>query len=255
MDSLYWKKLIPDIKIVPSTQLFYKQYVYRLELQAYAGKCISSDATIEETLAVRKISHRQINYGGSWGAKINRNLKNADVVWLKYLQIFRQANLNNLKIRIEEPAIQIYSSDEQALADFVRDLPDEFKKYVTSISRPESDQTMDLILAGKKIVKKQPTYEFKICFRDGNYNYNVRNDVMNYLDSLGNLVRIPKHFRDHFTKPYDTIWDCYIYSNDIKLATFIQLINPNLIRTIIEMATTSKINTVIIEDVHNGQNP
>lgn len=246
MDSLYWKKLIPDIKIVPSTQLFYKQYVYRLELQAYAGKCISSPATIEETLAVRKISYRQINYGGSWRSRINRNLKNADVAWLKYLQTFRQANSNNLKIRIEEPAVQIYSSNEQNLIDFVRDLPNEFKKYVTSISRPESNQTMNLILAGKKVVKKQPTYEFKICFRDGNYNYNVRSDVMNYLNSLGDLVRIPEHFRDQFTKPYDTIWDCYIYSNDIKLATFIQLINPNLIRSIIEMAVVDEINTTII---------
>ena len=254
MDSLYWKKLIPDIKIVPSTQLFYKQYVYRLELQAYAGKCISNPATIEETLALRNISYRKINYGGSWGAKVNRNLKNADVEWLKYLQSFRLANLNNLKIRIEEPAIQIYSSDEQDLVNFVRDLPAEFKKYVTSISRPESDQTMDLILSGKKVVKKHPTYEFKICFRDGNYSYNVRNDVMNYLDSLDDLVRIPKHFREQFTKSYDTIWDCYIYSNDLKLATFIQLINPNLIRTIIEMATVNKINTIIIKDVQNGQN-
>lgn len=245
MDSLYWNKLIPNIKIVPSTQLFYKQYVYRLELLAYAGKCITKPTSVEETLAYRKVTHRKINHGGSWNARITKNLKNADISWLKYLQKFKQNN-TNLKIRVEEPYVQFYSEQENDLLEFARELPSKYKQYVTRISRPHSDQELDLILAGKKIVKKQPSYEFKICFRDGNYNHDVRCDVMSYLDSLGDLVRIPKHFREQFTKLYDTVWDCYIYSNDIKLVTFLQLINPNLIRTIIEMAVVDEINTTII---------
>ena len=75
MDSLYWNKLIPDIQVLPTTQLFFKQYVYRLELLAYAGKCINNSVAIEESLAYRKMNHRQINYGGSWVAKSKENLK------------------------------------------------------------------------------------------------------------------------------------------------------------------------------------
>lgn len=246
MDSLSWKKLTPNIKILPATKLFFKQYVYRLELLAYAGTCISKPTAVEETLAVRKMTHRQINYGGSWGAKISRNLKHADILWLKYLQNFKQTTNLDCKIRVEEPSVQIYSENEADLLQFVADLPSDFKQYVTSIARPESEKIKKLILSGKKVVKKPPTYEFKICFRDGTYESDTRNSVMNYLTGLGDLVRIPQHFREEFTKPYNNTWDCYIYSNDINIATFIQLINPNLIRSIIEMAVVDEINTTII---------
>jgi hypothetical protein len=246
MDSLFWKNLVPDIQVLPATKLFYKQYVYKLEMLAYAGKSVSASMTVEESLAYRKISIRQINYGGSWAARSKQNIKNADVEWLKYLKGFKQSPTFNCKIRIEEPSIQIYSDNEKDLYNFVAELPDDYKKYVTGIARPETDQVKSLMLAGKKVVKKPPTYEFKICFRDGNYEPSIRQSVLNYLDGLGNLVRIPKHFKEEFNKPYNNIWDCYIYSNDINIATFIQLINPNLIRSIIEMAVVDEINTAII---------
>jgi hypothetical protein len=75
---------------------------------------------------------------------------------------------------------------------------------------------------------------------------------LQYLDGLGDLVRVPSHFRDAFTRPYNSVWDCYVYSNDVKIATFIQLMDPNLIRSIIEMAAVSEINTNIIQESHNG---
>jgi len=246
MDSLFWKNLVPDIQVLPATKLFYKQYVYKLEMLAYAGKSVSTSMTVEESLAYRKISMRQINYGGSWAIRSKQNIKNADVEWLKYLKGFKQSPTFNCKIRIEEPSIQIYSDNERDLYNFVAELPNDYKKYVTGIARPETDQVKSLMLAGKKVVKKPPTYEFKICFRDGNYEPSTRQSVLNYLDGLGNLVRIPKHFKEEFNKPYNNIWDCYIYSNDINIATFIQLINPNLIRSIIEMAVVDEINTAII---------
>lgn len=246
MDLLYWKKLTPNIKELPATQLYFKKYVYRLELLAYAGKCITKPAAIEETLTYRKVNHRKVNYGGSWNARITKNLKNADIPWLKYLQNFKQTNNSELKIRVEEPNVQIYSDNEDDLFDFVKELPSKYREYVISIAKPESEDIKKLILSGKKVVKKAPTYEFKICFRDGNYEADVRNYVLSYLDSLGNLVRVPKHCRDEFTKPYNNTWDCYIYSNDIKIATFLKLMHPNLIRTIIEMAAVDEINTSII---------
>jgi hypothetical protein len=252
MDSLFWKNLVPDIQVLPATKLFYKQYVYKLEMLAYAGKSVSTSMTVEESLAYRKISMRQINYGGSWAVRSKQNIKNADVEWLKYLKGFKQSPTFNCKIRIEEPSIQIYSDNEKDLYNFVAELPNDYKKYVTGIARPETDQVKSLMLAGKKVVKKPPTYEFKICFRDGNYEPSTRQSVLNYLDGLGNLVRIPKHFKEEFNKPYNNIWDCYIYSNDINIATFIQLINPNLIRSIIEMAVVDEINTAIIQECHNG---
>jgi len=253
MDSLYWNKLIPDIQVLPTTQLFFKQYVYRLELLAYAGKCINNSVAIEESLAYRKMNHRQINYGGSWVAKSKENVKNSDVEWLKYLQKFKQTLDSNFKIRVEEPKLQIYSESEEDLYEFVRALPAEYRKYVVSVSKPESSAAENLILSGKKIQRKTPTYRFKLLFRDGSYDMDVRRSVLQYLESIDTLVRIPVHFKEAFTRPYNAIWDCYLYSNDVKIATFIQLINPNLIRSIIEMATVDEINTNIIQGAKHGQ--
>lgn len=252
MDSLYWNRLIPNLEIVPTTKLFFKQYPYRLELLAYAGQTISKPVAIEESLAYRKISVRQINYGGSWAAKTKQNIKNADVEWLKYLQKFKQDPSFDCKIRIEEPNVQIYAEREEDLYNFVQALPAEYQKYVRRVSRPESDAARSLVLSGKKLQKNPPAYRFKLAFRDGKYDYHVRQSVLQYLDSLGDLVRVPSHFRDAFTRPYNSIWDCYVYSNDVKIATFIQLMDPNLIRSIIEMAAVSEINTDIIQESHNG---
>lgn len=246
MDSLYWKKLVPEIEITAATKLFFKQYVYRLELRAYAGQTITKPAPIEETLAYRKISMRQINYGGSWAIRSKQNVKNADVEWLKYLQRFKQNPSFECKVRVEEPNVQIYCENEEDLYSFVQSMPGDYQKYVLRIAGPESDAAKKIILSGKKIQKKPPAYKFKISFRDGSYNEEVRSSVLNYLDSLDNLVRIPSHFREAFTRPYNSIWDCYIYTNDVKIATFIQLVNPNLVRSIIETAVVEEINTSII---------
>lgn len=254
MASLSWKNLIPNIKILPTQKLFFKQYLYKLELLAYGGQCITTQTPIDITLEFRKKTYRTINYGGSWGAKINANLINADLEWLQYLQSFKHDPRVKFKIRVEEPNIQFYSSDEQELLDFVNNIDPKFKSYVVSITRPKNDEEQKLLESGKKIVKKSPAYRYKIAIRDGKYNLDVKQQVLNYLDNLGDLVRIPNHFRSEFTKSYSNTWDCYIYSNDVNITTFMQLIDPYLIRTITEMASVEDINTDIIQGGYNGQN-
>jgi hypothetical protein len=182
------------------------------------------------------------------------SLSKADIEWLEYLKLFKAGVAFDCKIRIEEPRIQIYASNEQDLLDFVGQIPLQHLNYVRSITRPANDQERELLQSGKKLMKSTPEYNFRINFRDGKYNLDTKLHLLNYLDSLGDTVRVPDHARKELTKNYSSTWDVYIYTKDSTITTFLQLIEPRIIRAIIEMAGTQDINTNIIQGARDGKN-
>lgn len=253
MASLSWKNLVPNIEVLPTQKIFYKQYLYKLELVAHGAQSINSKYSVEMSLQARERSYRAINYGGSWAVRMSYSLAKANPDWLEYLKAFKAAVAFDCKIRIEEPRIQIYASNEQDLLDFVNQLPGHYIEYVASITRPASDEQRDLLQSGKKLLKSTPEYNFRINFRDGKYELDTKLHILNYLDSLGDLVRIPAHARRELTKKYMNTWDVYVYTKDASIVTFLQIINPRLIRTIIEIAGTEDINTNIIQGALDGK--
>lgn len=253
MDSLYWKQLVPNISVVFTRKLFYKKYLYRLELTAYGSQCINATTDIDESLRLRNLTYREINYGGSWKARMREQIKRADPEWLNYLKKFKQTVSFDCNIRVEEPKVQIYSNSPSDLENFIKQIPGDYVKYISGISIPKNDQELSLLQAGKLIVKKDPKYPYKIIFRDGKYDLDTKNHIINYLDSLDDIVRVPEHCRSMLLKSYSGIWECYVYSKDSDIVTFLQLIDPKLIRSIIEMATIEDINNTIIQGSPNGQ--
>jgi hypothetical protein len=254
MDSLSWKNLVPDIEVLPTQKIFYKQYLYKLELLAHGGQSIGSKYSVAKSLEVRERSYRAINYGGSWAVRMSYSLAKADIEWLEYLKAFKAAVNFDCKIRIEEPRIQIYASNEQDLLDFVGRLPEQYVEYAAVITRPANDRERYVLQSGKKLMKSTPEYNFRINFRDGKYEVGTKLHLLNYLDSLGDTVRVPDHARKELTKKYTNTWDIYIYTKDSTITTFLQLIEPRIIRTIIEMTGTEDINTNIIQGARDGEN-
>jgi len=254
MDSLSWKNLAPNIEVLPTQKIFYKQYLYKLELVAHGGQSINSKYSVAKSLEVRERSYRSINYGGSWAVRMSYSLAKADIEWLEYLKAFKASVNFDCKIRIEEPRIQIYASNEQDLLDFVGQLPAQYLEYAASITRPSNDHERELLQSGKKLMKSTPEYNFRINFRDGKYEVGTKLHLLNYLDSLGDTVRVPDHARKELTKKYSNTWDIYIYTKDSTITTFLQLIEPRIIRTIIEMTGTEDINTNIIQGARDGEN-
>jgi hypothetical protein len=238
MDSLSWKNLVPNIEVLPTQKIFYKQYLYKLELLAHGGQSINSKYSVEKSIEIRERSYRAINYGGSWAVRMSYSLAQAVPEWLEYLKAFKAAVNFDCKIRIEEPRIQIYASNEQDLLDFVSQLPAKYLNHVKTITRPANDREQDLLQSGKKLMKSTPEYNFRVNFRDGKYDLDTKLHLLNYLDSLGDTVRVPDHARKELTKKYSNTWDIYIYTKDSTITTFLQLIEPRIIRSITEMAGT-----------------
>jgi hypothetical protein len=137
---------------------------------------------------------------------------------------------------------------------FVNQLPGQYIDYAASITRPTNDRERELLQTGKKLLKSTPEYNFRINFRDGKYDLDTKRHILNYLDSLGDTVRVPDHARKELTKKYTNTWDIYIYTKDSSITTFLQLIEPRIIRTIIEMTGTEDINTNIIQGARDGEN-
>ena len=241
MALLFWKNLVPNIEVLPTQKIFYKQYLYKLELVAHGGQSINSKYSVMHSLDIRQRSYRAINYGGSWAVRMSHSLAKANVEWLEYLKLFKAGVSFDCKIRIEEPRIQIYASNEQDLLDFVNQLPGQYIDYAVSITRPANDREREVLQSGKKLLKSTPEYNFRINFRDGKYDLDTKQHILNYLDSLGDTVRVPDHARKELTKKYTNTWDIYIYTKDSSITTFLQLIDPRIIRTIIEMAGTEDI--------------
>jgi hypothetical protein len=244
MVSLSWKKLIPKLEVLDTQKKYFSRYLYKLELLTYGARSINSTADIAHAIQQRINSYRQVNYGGSWQAHTNWQLQQADYEWLEYLKQQKFNLADGLKLRIEEPKVQIYSETEDALVQFIRRIPSQFRQYGIAVYRPANDEQLELLEAGIKIVKTPPKYRFKISFRDGKYAPETKQQILNYLTALEDQVKLPTRCRDQLEKTdFGYVWDCVVYTNDVNITTFIRIINPALVRSITEMVSVAQINT------------
>lgn len=231
MASLSWKKLIPKVAVLDTQKKFFGQYLYKLELLAYGARSINSTADVQHAIEQRIATHRIVNYGGSWHAHNNWQLQQANYAWLEYLKQQKFNLAAGLKMRIEEPKVQVYSETERGLVQFISQIPQQFQQYGIAVYRPANDEQLALLEAGIKIVKNQPQYRYKIIFRDGKYAPETKQQILNYLTALEDQIKLPTRCRDQLEKTdFGYVWDCYVYTNDVNITTFIRLISPTLVR-------------------------
>jgi hypothetical protein len=244
MASLSWKKLIPKVEVQDTQKKYFGQYLYKLELLANGARSINATADIQSAITLRINSYRSVNYGGSWHAHTNWQLQQANYAWLEYLKHKKFDLAEGLKLRIEEPKVQIYSETERGLVQFITQIPQQFRQYGIAVYRPANDEQLTLLEAGIKIVKNAPKYRYKISFRDGKYAPETKQQILNYLTALEDQVKLPTRCQEQLEKmDFGYVWDCYVYTNDVNITTFIRLISPTLVRSITEMASVSQINT------------
>jgi hypothetical protein len=233
MDTSFWKNLSPSIKIQSSVKNFYNEYYYRLEITAPGCKSIRCD-NIAVDLHKRQEWVRDYKRQGSWYNKqLYKYLKEADVGFLASLKDLYY-EYPDVKIRTEEPKISVYATDELMLQSIARSIDPGHQDKIVSITGPENDEVKALLNKNIILVKKPPKYRYRIWFKEKQCSAETRNQILSYLLSLGDLVRMTDHTRESLSKPYDWIWGSYFYSNDKDIATFIKLINPDIIREVSE---------------------
>lgn len=230
MDILYWNNLNPQIKFNHTVKQFYNQYLWRMIVQAPGGKLLySKNPDLGQALEHRKNLSRLYNHGGSWSQGNSIKLDLVDLNLLDSIRTIKIARADQIKIRIEEPNIQFYAKDESTLKSVAQQLNS--VDSIKNITGP-ADNT-EVILESGAIIRRTPvTYPYKIILRDGRYSPQVKQQLLNYLDALGDTVKLSKTCRDMLSRSHPSLWSVFFYTNDDKVATFISLIDPNLISNI-----------------------
>jgi hypothetical protein len=187
---------------------------------------------------------RTVNYGGSWfGVRDSRYARDSDLAWLYLLQHIKLTNLD-IKLRCEEPKVQIYADNETTLKEIVVQIQEscictvqiqDYSKYILEIFGPENAQAQKFLEENKTIVAKPTKYRWKVSFTEKRCDHALRQNILNYLQQLDDLVKIPKSTVDQLTRKNDWIWGCYIYTNDVGVTDMLRLIYPDLIREVSEM--------------------
>lgn len=234
MDTSFWNKLNPSIKIHSTHKQYYGKYLWRVLLKVQGGRLIYSkidnlDIAIQNR---RDHEHRMVNWAGSW---LQRKRLSPSVD-RELLERFREYHKNNkhVRIRVEEPNIQVYAETEVELKNFVQ----HFSQYPEIFREVHGvfDSVQEQILKSDKIITRVPNkWRYKVLFREGVIDAQIKLSILAYLDNLGDQVQVSESIRHQLERPYNTLWGGFIYLNDDSIITFINIMSPGLVRKIHEL--------------------
>jgi hypothetical protein len=236
MDISFWTQCNPKIALEDTTKKFFGQYLYRMVVYAPASRLIRDKKPVAVCLEHAKNLTRNIN-AGYWGLRRDRNLNEADVDFLERLKSVAANKDLNVKLRAEEPYVQIYADSPERLEELVRnEFAAEHRRYVQSISRPADDKAADILNSGAILRKKDVGFRYKILIRDGKYPGEVKQNLLRYLTNLdSDIVKISKTGLETLNKSYSYVWNLYLYTNDADIVTFLNLLHPNIVLNIHEL--------------------
>lgn len=229
MDLSYWNKLNPDIQFQDTVKLYFNRYLYRLVIHADGGRLVnSSDNSLELALVTRMSMEKMYNRSGWWGVRANQITK----VNLKLLESIRliKNKISDIKIRVEEPSIQFYANSEDVLKQIVKLLHS--TDCITHINSPAAN-TEQLLFSNAILKKSSTDYNFKVILKDGKYSTDIKQQILNYLENLGDVVKLSKSNKNMLAGiNHPHIWGVWFYTNDVDIVTFIRLIAPESILNI-----------------------
>ena len=238
MDMLSWTKLSPTCKIRATSKKFFNQYMYKAILYVPMGLIIRAQADTQAgVLSLESQVHQRKNnffkwHGHNHTAYITQRKKDylaATVEQLEYWTRVLNENKSIVKYRIEEPHLSVYTNDEQLLYE----LSGGDSAALREVFRPQSELAK-LTLESNQIVVKKPTeYQYKIFFKE-NYNIDteIRASIGQYLENLGDEVKVPQGAKYNFENRRLWFRGCYIYAKDDKILTYLGLMAPGIISQI-----------------------
>ena len=245
MDTLYWTKLNPTVKIVDTKKKFFNNYLYKAVVYAPGCRIILNkhDQDAHSLLAIRLqflTETKSYNYGGSWFRSTSaENLrKEARPDQLQFYIDNKEKFKNLVKIRIEEPHISLYSNDENQLYNICQS---SYGNRLVEIHRPFNDSSKEILERGEIVIHSDIDYQYKIMMKECVVrDSNIKQSLSNYLYNLGNEVKVPKSLYRNLQSPSVYFMGGYFYAAQEDIITFINLICPDLIARIYKLSKLEK---------------
>lgn len=233
MDSSFWKTINPDIKLKNTTKRFYKQFIFKLEIEAHGCNSLRYDDVKMNFDYRMKRSNIIPTNRIPYFEQLREELKKADLGFLLELRSIIESH-TSIRVRYSEPNLAIYADNEAVLVSFVNAISPQYRDKITTITLPESKDKANLLTTDVVIVKKEPKYKFRVIFRESRYDQETRTRIFNFLTAQEEMVLIPPHTVDQLSKSHDWIWGCYYKTNDIMTVDLLRLICPTIVREINE---------------------
>lgn len=243
MDLSFWSKLAPGIVFETTRKQFYNRFCYKLVVKAYCARIVQEKGSIGDELEHRRKlrDSRRYNYGGSWMSRFSDQVDDANVEQLETLRSIKNGYGSRIKMRIEEPWVQIYTEDIQTLQDIAKRFPEYLHERFLSISYPESPESKKLLEEGKIIVRpsNKIEYKYKVMLRDGTYPSDTKRAVWNYITNLGRDAKMSTATSSMLLNGHNFIWGAFLYVNDPSVLTMLSLISPTMVGKIHELVDVS----------------
>jgi hypothetical protein len=239
MATLSWTNLNPTVKIVDTKKKFFGQYLYKTVFKVPGCRLITSreSESMSHLLDYQKqlanlVAYR---YNGAWSYQRNptTRLSDARVAQLEYFKSILQTHKDQIKVRVEQPILTLYSQDEQVLMEIARTEADS----LLEVHRPGNLQAAEALDRGECIVKTITEYTHKVVFKEsGSLSIETRANIYDYLINLGDVVKMTKSCRENLSGNRYWFTSSYFYTKDESILTFLNLIAPGAVAGIYKLA-------------------
>jgi len=226
----------PDIKIHHTTKKFHDQYLCKIMIYAPGGRSMLRSGDIAEHLEWRSMLQGRMGGAIGWLLLRGSDLENANPEFLDVLRTLKKNQGLNLKFRIEEPHVQIYTETQADLNTVIGQIAG-YHQYVKSVCVPESTEAEAVLNSGKIIRRSDPGYQYKITLRDGHrYDAQTLAALKSFLEAQGTDVRVSEAMMRKLSRMgQGFLYGCYFYARDPVIVNFINLIHPDLVGNIHEL--------------------
>lgn len=237
MDISYWTNYNPNISISETKKQYFGQYLWRLAIDVKGARLINDKLDdLSRALAHRRAMVQNYAYGGAWYIRKHADdINKIDVDQLYEIKQIRDKYRSQIRIRLEEPNVQIYAETESVLREIADEISNKFRSHVLTVCGPRTEEIGKLLKSGIIVSKTKTEYTHKVLLRDGRYSSQVKGQILEYLHSLGDIVKLSPGSIRMLNKPYPSMWGVFFYTNDPSITTFLSLISPGIILNIHEL--------------------
>lgn len=235
MDSLHWRNLNKQVKFERTKKQYYRRFLWRL-VYSIDHVCLASDKHVHDVINYvrekRRIERDRANAPGRstyyyTGYYRQDEWEKCDEQLIDRVRTVMNTFKDLVKFRAEWGTLQIYAETEEDLKRVAAAISHD--EDITIVTGPYPG-TEDRLRAGHVFMNKID-YKFKITLRDGNYDANTKQSILNQLSQRDD-VKIPPQLHRELNKKYPALWGAYLYTNDDSIVTILSLISPGIVGNI-----------------------
>lgn len=237
--SFDWSKINTRLKFAFTKKKFFNQCYYRINYNLPGARLITYYHDDQDWNAFQqKVGNYNMNsYRNRRQSYISFNFADINQI-VTFAKVYKQDHKpHTVRFRIESDILSIYSDSEECLYNLATNELAAWGSSLLSFSMPENENVQALLDQGYVVVSKPQTHAFKIKLRE-TFGHNVeRKQLANYLQGLGNDVKVTTYILEHLKREHKYFPAGYIYVNDLRLVDMLRLVSPNLVGSVQHLVT------------------